>query len=170
MYSTDRTCIIFLSSGKYTSQYFEHAFGSRLSQDIESQLKMSLQDIFIMPRLRQNERDMAIGMTHRSGGPKVTTPREDRLITQSQLRQRFQPATITTRRFNVSSQMIRNRLRSNGRAIHARRPYKGPVLLRRHRHARLRWSRHHLRWRQIGWNNDIFSDESRFNLSLTFLT
>lgn len=154
-----------------------------------------------MPRLRQNERDRAVGMlaagtpvtrvarlfgcsratihnlgrrynqtgdtvdAPRSGRPKATTPRQDRMITLTHLRNRFQPATVTARQFHVSGQTIRNRLRSNRRKIRARRPYKRPILLRRHRDARLQWSRRHLRWRRVDWNNVLFSDEARFNLS-----
>ena len=154
-----------------------------------------------MPRLRQNERDRAVGMlaagttvtrvarlfgcsratihnlgrrynqtgdtvdAPRSGRPKATTPKQDRMITLTHLRNRFQPATVTARQFHVSGQTIRNRLRHNRRKIRARRPYRGPILLRRHRDARLQWSRRHLRWRRVDWNNVLFSDEARFNLS-----
>ena len=154
-----------------------------------------------MPRLRQNERDRAVGMlaagttvtrvarlfgcsratihnlgrrynqtgdtvdAPRSGRPKATTPRQDRMITLTHLRNRFQPATVTARQFHVSGQTIRNRLRRNRRKIRARRPYRGPILLRRHRDARLQWSRRNLRWRRVDWNNVLFSDEARFNLS-----
>ena len=154
-----------------------------------------------MPRLRQNERDRAVGMlaagttvtpvarlfgcsratihnlgrrynqagdtvdAPRSGRPKATTPRQDRMITLTHLRNRFQPATVTARQFHVSGQTIRNRLRRNRRKIRARRPYRGPILLRRHRDARLQWSRRHLRWRRVDLNNVLFSDEARFNLS-----
>ena len=82
----------------------------------------------------------------RSGRPKATTPRQDRMITLTHLCNRFQPATVTARQFHVSGQTIRNRLRSNRRKIRARRPYRGPILPRRHRDARLQWSRRHLKW------------------------
>ena len=73
----------------------------------------------------------------RSGRPKATTPRQDRMITLTHLRQRFQPATVTARRFHVTGHTTRNRLPSNQRKIRARCPYKEPILCRRHRQARI---------------------------------
>ncbi|MEW8547198.1 MAG: transposase [Candidatus Thiodiazotropha sp.] len=59
---------------------------------------------------------------------------------------------------------IRNRLKE--RQIYARRPYKGPILTRRHRVQRLQWARRHLPWTRNQWANVLFSDESRFNVSM----
>lgn len=101
----------------------------------------------------------------RPGHPRVTTARTDRYITLTHLRQRRLPATVTARRYGVSAQTIRNRLRSNAQPIRARRPYFGQVMTRRHRHARLLWSRRHLNWRRADWNRVLFTDESRFCLS-----
>lgn len=73
----------------------------------------------------------------RSGRPKATTPRQDRMITLTHLRNQFQPATVTARQFHVYDKTIRNQLRSSRHKIRARRTYKGPILRRSHRDARL---------------------------------
>ena len=81
----------------------------------------------------------------RSGRPRVTTPAQDRFIRLQHLRDRFQTATTTAANIpglrRVSSQTIRNRLRSQG--IFARRPVRRNILTQRHRAARLQWCRTH---------------------------
>ena len=101
----------------------------------------------------------------RSVRPKVTTPREDRMIRLAPLRNRFLPATVTATtipRRPVSPRTVRRRLRQVG--LRARRPHVGIILTRRHRQERLRWARAHFNWRRVRWNTVIFSDESRFRL------
>lgn len=101
----------------------------------------------------------------RPGQPRVTTARTDRYITLTHLRQRDLPATVTARRYGVSAQTVRSRLRRNAQPIRARRPYTGQIMTRRHRGARLLWARRHLNWRRAEWNRVLFTDESRFTLS-----
>ncbi|KAJ8305247.1 hypothetical protein KUTeg_017204 [Tegillarca granosa] len=67
---------------------------------------------------------------------RVTTYRQDRIITLSYLRNRFLNSTMTSRRKidihgrTVSSQTVQNRLRIVG--IKCRRPKKAPILTNRH--------------------------------------
>ena len=49
----------------------------------------------------------------RSGRPKVTTARQDRPLTLTNLRHRFQTATSTERQLGVSRDTVLNRLRAN---------------------------------------------------------
>ena len=49
----------------------------------------------------------------RSGRPKVTTPRQDRYITLTHLRNRFKTAESTGIQFGISRQTVLNRLRKN---------------------------------------------------------
>lgn len=101
----------------------------------------------------------------RSGRPRVTTQAEDRQIVLRHLRNRFLTATSTRNelfRGRVTAQTIRNRLRTA--RLHARRPYRGPILTQLHRRQRLLWAQRHLRWTQRDWNRVVFSDESRFTL------
>lgn len=101
----------------------------------------------------------------RPGTPRVTTRRQDVYIRQRHLRNRFLTATSTAnivignRGRAVSRNTVKNRLREHG--ISCYRPYKGIVLTRRHRQARLQWARQN---RNRNWTNVVFSDESRYNL------
>lgn len=102
----------------------------------------------------------------RSGRRRITTPGEDRHIRTSHLRNRFQTAIETATNFpgrnGISRHTVRRRLRENG--ITARRPAQRPLLLPRHRIARLQWSRTHLQWTRQQWSTVLFTDESRFLL------
>ena len=102
----------------------------------------------------------------RPGQLRATTPRQDRYTRRIHTRKRFQFATKTARtlpgRSRVSTQTIRNRLRSVG--LQAMRPFRGRTLTVNHRQRRLNWAQNHLRWRRNQWNNVLFTDESRFML------
>ncbi len=107
----------------------------------------------------------------RSGTPRVTTDRQDRNIRLRHLRNRFLTAASTartevgTRGRLISARTVRRRLAAA--RLHCYQPYRGLILLHRHRQARLLWARNdgHLRPRR--WRDVIFSDESRFNVSVT---
>ena len=105
----------------------------------------------------------------RSGRPRATNRAEDRLITNTTLRNRFTNAPTRTRRIRqqrsaggipVSVQTIRNRLCAAG--LKSRVPAKKPCLSQRHRAARLQFARNHVRWNRQQWRTVTFSDESRF--------
>ena len=107
----------------------------------------------------------------RSGRPRTTNRAEDRLITNTTLRNRFTNALTTTRRIRqqrgaggipVSVQTIRNRLHAAG--LKSRVPAKKPCLSQRHRAARLQFARNHVRWNRQQWRTVTFSDESRLCL------
>ena len=59
----------------------------------------------------------------------------------------------------ISAQTVRNGLRENG--LHARRPYFGAVLRRRHRLPRVWWCNRVRGWDLQNWRWVWFSDESR---------
>lgn len=104
----------------------------------------------------------------RSGRPRVTTPGQDRHIRLQHLRDRFrtavQTATETPGIHNprISRMTVTRRLHEHN--LHARRPYRAPLLTPQHRQRRLQWARQHLRWTRNDWNAVLFSDESRFSL------
>ena len=85
----------------------------------------------------------------RSGRPKVTTARQDRLIVRTHLLQRFNTASSTPLELGVSSQTVLNRLKAERFPIRPRRPYFGHIITRRNRILRLRWERHHLCWTML---------------------
>ena len=100
---------------------------------------------------------------------RVTTRRQDRYIVLSHLRDRRMTAASTARRTigihnrPVSDDTIINRLREAG--IRARRPMRVPVLLPRHRAARLAWAIRHLRFTRADWANVLFMDETKIKLN-----
>ena len=101
---------------------------------------------------RLRDRFRATGRTAdppRPGQPRVTTPRQDVFIRQQHLRDRFMPATVSSRQIHgmpgqVCANTVRRRLQAAG--IRARRPYVGPVLTQQHRRRRLQWATVHRRW------------------------
>ena len=104
----------------------------------------------------------------RSGRPRATNRAEDRLITNTTLRNRFTNAPTTIRQqrgaggIPVSVQTIRNRLHAAG--LKSRVPAKKPYLSQRQRAARLQFARNHVRWNRQQWRTVTFSGESRFCL------
>jgi hypothetical protein len=79
---------------------------------------------------------------------------------------RLQTSRLTARSIPglrpISSRTVRNRLREHN--IRPRRPTIRPILLPRHRAARLTWCRRYLRFRIQDWANILFTYESRFHL------
>lgn len=100
------------------------------------------------------------------GRPRVTSRRQDAYIRVVHLRNRFQTAALTARSIPglrpISPRTVRNRLRE--RNIRPRRPAIRPVLLQRHRVARLAWCRRHIRLLRREWGDILFSDECRVHL------
>ena len=86
----------------------------------------------------------------RSGRPRITTPAEDRYIVLTSRRNRFMTAEKISSQFQVatrtraSGQTIHRRLHT--RTLRARIPNVAVPLTRRHRQARLNWTRIHRRW------------------------
>jgi len=63
----------------------------------------------------------------------------------------------------VCLKTVRNRLRAA--RLKACRPYVGIPLTHRYRQERLQWVLGHRPWTRRQWNNVLFTDESRFNVS-----
>ena len=105
----------------------------------------------------------------RSGRPKMTNPREDRLIERQALQIRTASSSIIRRHvrvaanINIIQQTIRNRL--HGLNLRFRRPAVRPRLTPAHRTARCAFCRRHVRWTRHQWSQVLFSDESRFTMN-----
>ena len=105
----------------------------------------------------------------RSGGPRVTTPAQDRYIGTSHLQDRYRMATTTARvtpethNPSISAQTVRRRLREAG--LRAWTPVVRLVLTRRHRQQRRLWAQTHNRWTRPDWQKVLFTDESWFCLT-----
>lgn len=114
---------------------------------------------------RYNETGI-VGERPRSGRPKKTTEREDRLLRRLARQQPFTTANRLRSRWNVHVRISRrtvNRRLNCGR-LRARRPIKRPALTQRHKDARLQWARDHIGWNIRSWKRIHWSDESRFLL------
>ena len=97
MQRQNTSSVSFLSSGTsvddVTRQFYCHRHNSLAS-----------------PRSVSTTRD--ISDRPRSGRPKVTTARQDRLIVRTHLRQRFKTASSTALELGISSQTVLNRLKA----------------------------------------------------------
>jgi len=102
---------------------------------------------------------------NRSGRPRATTVRTDRIMTLAHVRDPFKTATSTALEHGICYKTVQARLKNNPRPIRPRRAYVGQVLLPRHRRARMLFSARHLRWNRMHWGRVVFTDESRFRLS-----
>jgi transposase len=101
-----------------------------------------------------------------SGRQRVMSRRQDNHIRLVHLRNRFQTSNLTARSIPglrlINSRTVRNKLREHN--IRPRRPAIRPILLPRHRAARLTWCWRYLRFKIQDWANILFTDESRFHL------
>jgi hypothetical protein len=108
----------------------------------------------------------------RSGRPKKTSPREDRTIKFSSLRNRKLTGKAIALKLapnftknRVSIRTIRSRLSESG--LNGRVARKKPLLKADHIKKRYQWSKDHLDWKVSDWKKVIFSDESPFTLFAT---
>ena len=104
----------------------------------------------------------------RSGRPKPTTPRQDRLLYRMSRQNRFYLSeTLRTHlrdnhRIRVSRQLVNSRLLQA--RLGSRRPAKRPRLTLHHKRKRLDWARQRQAWRLRNWRTVLWTDESRFCL------
>jgi len=107
----------------------------------------------------------------RSGRPSVTTERDDRVVVAAarvdpfvsvrRLQHRLEEATGRV----YSLDTMRNRLAEDNRS--AFRPLRFPHLTDLHKINRLRWANGHLNWQMRQWRPVLFTDESKFNISMS---
>ncbi|GFT85648.1 transposable element Tcb2 transposase [Trichonephila clavipes] len=86
--------------------------------------------------------------------------KRNRRTTAQQVANQFFAAS----RKQISRKTVARRLRGGG--LYARRPVVCVPLTRQHRTACLQWCREHHNWTEQEWACVLFSDESRFSLSL----
>ena len=102
----------------------------------------------------------------RSGRPRLTSPREDRLLIRRAKRSPFTSAAKLRDHWppggRVSVRTVIRRLHNPH--LRSRRPVKCPYVSPHHLQARLQWANDHLRWNIRNWQNIHWSDESRFIL------
>uniref|UniRef100_A0A2H1VNK9 SFRICE_026544 n=1 Tax=Spodoptera frugiperda TaxID=7108 RepID=A0A2H1VNK9_SPOFR len=103
-----------------------------------------------------------------SGGFRCSSARDDRFMVLAILKNRFLTAVEirqrlqTARGVNVSERTVRKRMEEQN--LSARRPARGPELLRHHRVARLRFAREHANWTHEQWSKVLWTDGCRVAL------
>lgn len=95
----------------------------------------------------------------RTGRPKKTTDREERLIVRKALADRRQPfpELVKSTVADISTSTVRNILAEKG--YHRRVAKKVPYLTKAHKKARMAWARRYKGYREQDWRKKIWSDE-----------
>lgn len=118
--------------------------------------------------LKRHRETGGYGSRRRSGRPRISTPREDRVLRRMCRTNRFMTATMLrswwmrTIRRRCSIRTVRARLLAA--KLKACRPCRRPMLNRRHRQTRRHWTEAHRNWQLGHWRHCVFVDESRFTL------
>lgn len=104
----------------------------------------------------------------RSGRPRATTDRDDRVLVRMSLNDRRLTAPDIRKTLSidhgvdVTTRTVRNRLMDAG--LYGRVARHKPLISEKNRVARLAWAREHLNWSEYQWESILWSDESKFNL------
>ncbi|PSN31409.1 hypothetical protein C0J52_25475 [Blattella germanica] len=96
----------------------------------------------------------------------VTTARDDRHLVRMAVTDRTDSSTVLSRRWNTATGlgMSASTVRLLRAGLVARMPLRRFPLSRDHQRLKLQWVRERRHWR-AEWQNVVFSDESRFNMS-----
>ena len=104
----------------------------------------------------------------KSGRPRKTSAREDRIMQRMSLKDRFKSCTEikwamnSTSCVNVSRQTLSRRLQEIG--LFNRTPRKKPLISSKNKKKRLEFANRYVIWTYENWGKVFFSDESKFNL------
>jgi transposase len=121
----------------------------------------------VIVRLVQHwRRTGGVEESKRTGRPRKTTEREDRLLKRLARQSPFDTANTLRSRWNTQTRISRSTVnrRLNKDRLRSRRPMKRPLLSQRHKRARLLLARQHRRWNIRSWKQVHCSDESQFLL------
>ena len=104
----------------------------------------------------------------KTGRPRKTSAREDRIMQRMSLKDRFMSCTEikrvmnSTSCVNVSRQTVSRRLQEIG--LFNRTPWKKPLVSSKNKKKRLEFANRYVIWTYENWAKVFFSDESKFNL------
>lgn len=104
----------------------------------------------------------------RSGRPRKTTPREDKMIVRKSVKDPRLTAPVILADFNqtntnkIAVSTVKRRLKEAG--LNGRRPSKKPLISKKNRIARLKFCKERLHWTEKEWSKVLWSDESKYNL------
>ena len=120
----------------------------------------------IVRLLRRQRITGSVNDRPRSGRPRKTSIRSDRLLIRTARAHPFTPATQLRQQWppggRISVRSVVRRLHNAN--LRARRVVRRPHLLPRHRQIRMQWAYDHLHWNIRNWRKIHWSDESRFLL------
>ena len=109
-----------------------------------------------------------IASAFKTGRPRKTSAREDRIMQRMSLKDRFKSCTEikrvmnSTSCVNVSRQTVSRRLQEIG--LFNRTPRKKPLVSSKNKKKRLEFANRYVIWTYENWAKVFFSDESKFNL------
>ncbi|KAK6765559.1 hypothetical protein RB195_025460 [Necator americanus] len=109
-----------------------------------------------------------IGATPNPGRSRMTTRVTDRnILRMSRANPRLTASDIQSESAIANQQIpsvrtVRRLLQDAG--LNGRRPAKKPLISKKNRVARVKWTKEHIGWTRQQWNKVLFSDESKFNL------
>ena len=104
----------------------------------------------------------------KTGRPRKTSAREDRIMQRMSLKDLFKPCTEikkvinSTSCVNVSRQTVSRRLQEKG--LFNRTPRKKPLVSSKKKKKRLEFANRYVIWTYENWAKVFFSNESKFNL------
>ena len=135
-------------------------------RDISEKVKRSKS---VVGRIVKSYNDTGkIVSSSKTGRPRKTSTREDRLMQRMSLKDRFKSCTEIKRDMNsssgvnVSRQTVSRRLQEIG--LFNRTPEKKPLVSSKNKKKRYQFANRHVVWTYEQWAKVFFSDESKFNL------
>ena len=135
-------------------------------RQIAKKLKISRSGVQLI--LQKKKETGSIVDRPRTGRPKVTTPRESRLLIRLSLRDRKATSKMVKREFmditgkSLSTRTVRRRLNEGG--LRGCVAVKKTMLTKKQKQKRLAWAKKHRNWTINVWSRVVWSDESIFQL------
>lgn len=138
----------------------------QISQEMREKYKCIAQKRTMQRIWKKYQETGSVDDKERSGRPRITSPRNERIIKRICLRNRVLSTAKITGNFNammsttLSSSSVRNILRKYGIKSYA--AVKKPFLTLSQRKRRVVWAKEHSKWDENKWSSVVFSDESLF--------
>lgn len=151
----DRVRIICLSDEGYTAREVAKKIGCNHST--------------VIRLVKKYEEYESVADRPRSGRPRKTSFRQDRILRRLSLSQRHQTSPQLLQQWSsdegvqVSPRTVRGRLLEFG--LRGCKAVKKPLLTKFQRNRRVQWAKEHRHWTPEMWDNVLFSDEAQFCIS-----
>lgn len=130
--------------------------------------KLKVSNCAVQEILKKVKETGSVKDKEKSGRPRSTTPRQDRLLKHLSLNNRRATSRVLKRDFSdatgasVSCRTVRRRLQKSGLrgCVAAKKPLRTDT----HKRKRLNWCLERKNWTEEQWGKVLFSDESTFEL------